>query len=194
MQRGLVFAVGVNGQPSGPAKVLRRAEQLCQPPIEDHDLAEIAEYDVLPLKVAVDDAARVGIGNGVTGGDEGIDQGTEGQRRRLAFAAVPVIVANGIDEGPPANKAHRIERLSSGVGANQLIDGDNARVFELPGDLRLREEACAIRDGPVVVPQFLKSDVTAQVRHRAPATLGRCRPRRATSGGRSVRDDRVHRA
>ena len=45
---------------------LGTADQLGQPPVEDDDLAEVAQDHVLPLEVAVDDPARVGVGDGVT--------------------------------------------------------------------------------------------------------------------------------
>jgi hypothetical protein len=72
---------------------VRLAEHLGQAPVEDDDLAEVAQDDVPWLEVTVDDRARVGIGPRVAHRDEGVEEGR--QVERLLPALGPLVV-----EGP----------------------------------------------------------------------------------------------
>ena len=51
--------------------VLSLAYVLGEPPVQNDHLTEVAQQDVLPLEVAVQHSARVGVGDGVADGDKG---------------------------------------------------------------------------------------------------------------------------
>ena len=53
---------------------LLRFQHLGQAPVHDVDLAEVADHDVGRLQVAVDHAARMGIGQGIADADEDVQQ------------------------------------------------------------------------------------------------------------------------
>ena len=67
--------------------------ELRQPPVQDHDLAEVCQHHVVALQVAVDHAARMGVGDGVADGDEGAQQAEELQRIILAAQSLLVVRA-----------------------------------------------------------------------------------------------------
>ena len=52
----------------------RVPEHLGQAPVHDVDLAEIADHDVGRLQIAMDHAARMGVGQGVADVDEDVQQ------------------------------------------------------------------------------------------------------------------------
>ena len=126
-----------DGRPARQPRV-RSADDLCEAPVEDVDLAEVAEHDVAGLEVAVDDAARVGEVDGLADAGEG---GEELAPRELADGVV-LPHAQRVDdalEGHPADALHREVQRAVGIAA-EVVDGDDGRVLELPLHARLPEE------------------------------------------------------
>src|SRR5437588_163349 len=88
------------------------------------------------------------------------------------YAGVPSTCPWSVPSPPPgpgaiagasaADEAHRVERLPVGP-APQLVDRDDARVLQLPGDPGLADEAGGEHGlAGVIGPQVLEGDVTAQ--------------------------------
>ena len=122
------------------AVLVRLVQPLGQAPVQHDRLAELAQDDVLALQVAMDDAVRVGVGDGVADGHEGGEQ--THQLHRLVPVGPPVAVEGRghLGQRSPANEAHDVER-PTGLGiAAQLVHRHDAGVFELPGDPRLANE------------------------------------------------------
>jgi hypothetical protein len=88
--------------------------------------------------------ARVRIGYGVANRDKGAQQCRQFKGVELAGQPPGVVGAGGLSQGAALDAAHGVERLPA-RRARQLVNGDDTRVFELTGDLRLLEEACLER-------------------------------------------------
>src|SRR5262249_7618009 len=115
------------------------------------------------LEVAVDDSARVGVGDGVADADEGVEQVGEIEGASRADVALAVVVLDGLAEGAAADEAHGVVRLLVRV-AGQLVDGNDPRVFELAGDAGLLEEALADHGAIAAVgAQLLEGNLAAQL-------------------------------
>ncbi len=140
------------------------ADDLGQAPVEHHHLAEAAEDDVVRLQVAVDDAVRVGVVEGLADADEGLQQFRAGQRVFTPLLAAPVVLADGLAQRLAADEAHGVERRPAFFGAAEFVDRHDVGVLKLPGDLRLREEAPPhLRVGSALGPDLLEGDVPLQV-------------------------------
>ena len=119
----------------------RRVDRLGDPPVEDVDLAVVADHHVLGLEVAVDEALGVGEV------DRLADLGEEVQELRELSARASL--AAGLDggaglvedlsQGPTQDALHREPRDL--VVSAQGVDRDHVRVIELGGDPDLLEEA-----------------------------------------------------
>ena len=120
------------------ARALRLAE-LGQAPVEDDDLAELAEHHVGGLEIAVDDAALVRELDRQAHALEGREELPPGERRRRAAVAE----AQGLEhlvQGAPAHAAHGEVLRPVGPHA-EVVDGHDRGVLELPLHLGLEEEA-----------------------------------------------------
>ena len=132
--------------PSGPRAnriglLVRLTHELGQAPVEDDDLAEVAEDDVVALEVAVQDAARMGVGNGVADGDERGQQAHEVQRLGLPLGPFGMVGVDGAGERAAADEPHRVERLVGVCPGSQLVDRHDPGVLELPGQPGFAEKA-----------------------------------------------------
>src|SRR5262249_57015774 len=68
-QAGIVGRVP--GNPGGARLLfLRLIQEFGQPPVEDDDLAEVAEDYVVALEIAMKDVAGMGVGDGLANGGE----------------------------------------------------------------------------------------------------------------------------
>lgn len=104
---------------------------LGESPVDDHRFAEIADHHVVGLDVAVNDAAVVGIGDGVA---QALVVGEVGET--LVQAAR---FAQELAQGLPAHQLHRVVQMTV-APASQFIDRHDGWVLELPRDARLLEK------------------------------------------------------
>ncbi|MEZ4307609.1 MAG: hypothetical protein R3F14_06130 [Polyangiaceae bacterium] len=124
-------------------------------PVGDEDLAELADEHVGGLEIVVEEAAVVGEGDGVRGGEEDLDVRVEIDLAGLPLLAEPVL------PGAPADELHDEGRAL--VGLDQVVHGDDAGVIELGADARLGQEVVAegagdaldALDGDVAVERLL---------------------------------------
>jgi hypothetical protein len=112
------------------------AEGLCEGPVNDEGLAVVADQNVARPEVAMDHAAAVGIGDRVADIEEAGEQPAGLGRAAGAGGREFVIGTDGLLQVVAADEAHGIERAARGVVA-EAVDGDDAGVLELAGDLRL---------------------------------------------------------
>ncbi|MFO0844248.1 MAG: hypothetical protein U0797_17935 [Gemmataceae bacterium] len=145
-----------------PADGSGRPSALGQSPVQHDDLAEVAEDDVLTFEVAVDDAARVGVGDRVADRNEGVQQGRQVERVGLAGGSLLVERGRRLGQRAPLDEAHGVERSAVG-GPGQLVDRDDAGVLQLAGNSGFLKEAGGERGvlGPLG-PQLLQGDVAAE--------------------------------
>jgi hypothetical protein len=69
-----------------------------------------------------------------------------------------------VGEGASLDQLHGEEGPAVGQGAD-LVDGGNAGVLQLPGDLRLlAETALDLGQGAIILPQHLDGQGTIQIR------------------------------
>ncbi len=150
------IAIGIR-QIAGADAVLaagRGADDLGQAPVEDQHLAEGSDHDVARLQVAVDDAAAVGEGDGLAGAQEQFQQ----LEAQLGLAGALGQMVGQVD---PGDAFHGVEHRAVGEDAD-IVHGDDARVFELGGDLGLVDEAADLIQVATRMVQSLE-------RHIAPA-------------------------
>ena len=138
--------VGLHERTAVPSVGRCRPRNFCQAPVEQNDLAVLAEHDVVGLDVAMQHAAAVGVGDGLTDADEHCEQ----MRRSCNSASWPGVEAGGVIVGDrllealAPDKLHHVERLARFV-LPHVVNGDDAGMLELPGDLRFGHEALAGR-------------------------------------------------
>ena len=137
VDRGAVELLGghVTGASGGGG---RRAGGAGDAPVEDDDLAEVAEADVGGFEVAVHDAFAVHIGHRLADAEEDVDEA----------AAAPALVAAGdrgeqVAEVAAFDDAHR-EPAAAVVEVADLVDRDDAGVLQAGGDERLLHRAVAV--------------------------------------------------
>ena len=127
-----------NGSRCGIFLILIASQHLPQPPVHDKHLAELADHDVLRLQVAVDNVLRVREGNGIAHLQEYVQQNIErifcnGFSVSLLYVVENFVKRHAFDE------LHRVEDVARGIHS-KFMDGNNAGVLHLPGDLRLLYE------------------------------------------------------
>ncbi len=107
-------------------------------PVDEQDLAEVAEHDVVGLDVLVDDASLVGVGERLANADEDADHGIGIVERRLAFAEL----GEGDDgsERAAVDALHGEEDLSAGVNL-ELVNRQDIGMRKRGRDTRLLDEA-----------------------------------------------------
>ena len=127
-------------------------EHLGEAPVHDLDLAEAADHDVRRLQVAVDHALRVGVG------DRLADLLEDGEEPRPVLVGASSRRQERRQRAAP-HQLHRDEQPAVGQPA-QLVDRHDARVLELPADLRLLDES---PDHLGVVAMFLADHLDGQV-------------------------------
>ena len=132
-------------------------DDLGQTPVHYLHFAEGADHDVGGFQIAVQDAAAVGIADGLTHLLENAQE-TAQIRGRIGPSLEQSI------EGLSFDQLHGEERLARAVRA-QFIDRHQPRMLQLPADLRLFVKAA---HGPALVAvvrqQHLQSQVTPQDR------------------------------
>src|SRR5271168_3819458 len=102
----------------------------------------------------------MGIGHGVADRYEGIQQRRQIEPVGLARQPTVVVGAGSLTQGATLDEPHGVERLPTVPPEGQLVNGYDARVFELACDPRLLEETR--REGGVLSalgPQLLEGDV-----------------------------------
>ena len=143
----------IAGRPRGlAARQLRRAiprrstdhaatrglgERRREPPVHHHDLAVGAEANVVRRQIAVDHAARVGVGHGMR------DLEQRAQQRRAPRP--PGRARDPLGEAVPAHDAHRVERLLTVAAIIGVEHGDDAGVIEPGGHAGLAQQRRAGR-------------------------------------------------
>jgi hypothetical protein len=90
----------------------------------------------------------VGKGHGMARADKGVEQCNPLERRGLARGVPVMVVAGRFCEGSALDETHRVEigrrfTPSTAGAADKLIDGDDARMFQLSGYLGLAQKALA---------------------------------------------------
>ena len=137
-----------------------RSDLFRDPPIEHDDLAEVAQDDVLPLEIAVDDASRMGISDGMADAQKRIQQLDQPDRVGRSGHPLLVVGTRCLAERAAPDEPHGVK----GNGATaHLVDRDDARMFELGRDLRLVEKPRA--DGRIVQrvgTQLLEGDLPSE--------------------------------
>src|SRR5262245_9804174 len=78
-----------------------------------------------------------------------------------------MVVLNRLGESPAGDEAHRVTGVVAIAGfvrlAEHVVEGDDARVFQLPGDAGLLQEAGSEpRIADAVGPEFLERHVAAK--------------------------------
>ena len=163
------------------ARVIRaRSEDLPVPalhhlretPVEDLDLAVLAEHDVRGLEVAMEHAARMREVDRLCDLEQHLHEprdGVPGDGLRVA----PAQAAEHVGERAAPDVAHRAER--GAVVHDERVERNDVRVLELAEDAHLVEEARAARG--VVALGHLERDLppergVAREEHRAHAALG----------------------
>ncbi len=131
-------------------------------PVHDVDLVVPADHQVGGLEVAVDDAALVGVADGVTHLEKVLDARRQGMVlvRRLLLLVKGARVGDQLAEGLPLDQLHRV----GGPAARrdfEAVDRDDVRVVELGRHLDLAHEA---RAGGAIV-----GDLERQLLERDPA-------------------------
>ena len=86
-----------------------------------------------------------------------------------------MVLLNRLGERPAGDEPHRVARVLPVAGfvgfAEDVIEGNDARVFELPGDAGLLQEAGSQpRVTDAVGPQLLEHHVAAEEASRASQT------------------------
>ena len=111
-------------------------------------------------------APAVGIGDGVADVEEPAEQLAELQRPlgRVDVGAVGIVEAvDGVGQRVAADEPHGVERAAGGVVA-QAVDGDDAGMLELAGDLGLEHELGASRAVVgMFVLDFLEGDLAVEL-------------------------------
>jgi hypothetical protein len=122
----------------GRGRVLFR-DDFRETPVHDEHAAEVAEHDVFRLEIAVDDALAVGEGDGIA---DLLEDGEE-RGQRIFFHRLGDAIGEEFEhlfQGDAAHEFHRVEKLVLLIDA-EFVDGDDVRMIELRGDLRLLDEA-----------------------------------------------------
>src|SRR5690606_13926224 len=99
----------------------------------------VSDHDVRRLEITVDDAARVGVVDALAHLEKDIEQTPEAELgERLGIARLSLLEDRL--ERLTAYELHREVGAPIGIDA-EIVDGDDVRVLELGGDLRLFHEA-----------------------------------------------------
>jgi hypothetical protein len=114
--------------------------QLGDAPIHHQDFAEVADHDVGGLQVAVDDAARVGVRNGLTDVEKDVEETPEPDFAERLWVRGRLALLEKALERLAANELHRVVRAAFRIDP-EIVNGDDVRVLELRRDLRLLHEA-----------------------------------------------------
>src|SRR5262245_15897991 len=112
---------------------------LCQSPIKDNDLSEVAEDDVVAFEVTMYDAAGMGVGNCIANGGERREQSDKFQRIVSTIKPITVVRASRVAQRAAPDKTHGVEGRT--FPAAKFVDRHDARVFELTGEPCFTEEA-----------------------------------------------------
>src|SRR5581483_6819913 len=109
-------------------------DRLREAPVDDHDLAVLAEHDVPRLEIAVDHALLVGEGDPVA------DALEDREEAHAAVVLAGLLVAalelgEDLAEVAAADELHGEERPLV-LEAAEVVDGDDVRMLELPGEPR----------------------------------------------------------
>lgn len=107
-------------------------------PIDDAEVAEGADEDVCGFEVAMDDATGVGVGDDFGDADEEFEGMGPGVVRIGGIAGL----AEDVFEGGAGEDVGGVEESAIGIEAD-VMDGEDAGVLELAGDLGFGEEAGA---------------------------------------------------
>ena len=110
-----------------------RGQSLGEPPVHHLHFAEGPDHDVGRLQVAVDDPVGVGVA------DRLAELLEDGQESPPVVAGVGAVLEEVL-EGAALDQLHGQKRPAVGQGA-QFMDGGDARVLELSGDVGLGAEA-----------------------------------------------------
>src|SRR5262249_55186325 len=120
----------------------RIALRLGNAPIDYQRLSKPAEHDVLRLQVAMNDAAAMGVRNGIAGVDQALQQPA---KRDLALARLPrgrvarMEPLDGLLERLPFDQSHRVIRPAIGVSA-QTVNRHDPRMLQPSRDLGFKNE------------------------------------------------------
>src|SRR5262249_23199837 len=129
----------------------------------------------------MDNPLAVGIGHRLAHTNEALQQVAENQDAGLA-----VVCLDRLTEGPALNEPHRIIRLPRGVPF-QGVNGDDARMLQLGGNLRLVEEAPPRLGAAPVRANLLERDRPIQLAVTAEADLTQPTPGVQSLDGESTR-------
>src|SRR5881394_1977526 len=109
-------------------------------------------------------ASGMGVSDGLADDHKSIEQGGKLNWVSLSRGPLLVVGLSGLAEGASLHQAHRIKGPPRIRSASQLVNRDDARMLQLPGDLRLAKEAGAehsvIR---LLGPKFLQRHITAHL-------------------------------
>jgi hypothetical protein len=108
------------------------------PPVDDVDLAEVSDHHVLRLEIAMHDAAAVREVNGLTDLSERLQIPLE-QIARSEDAPHAVFVVHAIEPGRAFDALEDELRQTVGSG-DEIVDRDDVRVLERPGQLAFAHE------------------------------------------------------
>ena len=116
--------------------LLQSVERPSQPPVQHNRLTEVAQHDILRLQIAMDNPARVRIGQRIANADEDRHQARHGDRIDLPVPFEFVVLLNGLGKRFSADQFHRVKRPRT---AMYFIDGDDVGMLQLGGDLGLAD-------------------------------------------------------
>ena len=147
------------GVPSGPGSVTSATSDsggivaacvspgiengLGESPVDDERLPVGAEHDVGRLEVAMEDTLAVGKRHGLAGRDQPAEQRPELEDLGTWVPVRPVLAVELLDrlvERVAPDQPHRIAGEPFTI-VFEAVDGNDARMFELSGDLDLAEES-----------------------------------------------------
>ncbi len=154
---GVRVREGRRFQLAGP--MLFPAEQLGQAPVHDQRFAILAEHDICRLQVAMDHPFGVGESQGVADLLKNREQRAQGPLANRVRILGAEQLEHPLQRNAP-HQLHRVKRFSVRVDA-QLMHGDDIRMLELRGDLRLLAKAI-VRGGLRVIEHQLHRHLPLQ--------------------------------
>lgn len=118
-----------------------RASQSRESPVHHHDLAVLADHDVLGFEVAMEYAFAVGEGDGVADLAEDVEQLGQGKVAQDLGDFVAEVFEDGA-EGAALEELHRVEERQA-VLPDDVVDGHDVRVGQQGEHLGLADETPA---------------------------------------------------
>ena len=116
---------------------VRAADLFGQAPVEHDRFAVVAQDDVLRLQVAVNDAARVRVGQRLAHIHEDIQQPRQRQLVFVAGSQLLVLPTERLRERFALDQLHRVERPAAAI---HFVDRHDVGMLQLPSDLRLFDQ------------------------------------------------------